>query len=399
VVVKLPTFVRHSLRYRVIEPIRFGLTLASTSLVRQDPPVRMLLLSDQASYTSEQQFAPLIQWRRAILENLGVVLQRQLVSDALLLPKRLLKGYDVVALKLDFRTPLPDALRIAEALRKAMTPEAKLIYFDGDDDLCVQWPPLLPLVDAYVKKHCFSNRAEYRKVRTGKSNLTEYAARTHGVDFSADIIPRSEPVEDAGLRKVVVGWNIGLDDQIRRLCVRYPSLPPAETKDIDVVCRATVNAKSWIYPLRAAVIPLIGSMAPRYSVLTPETRVPQDVYYKEMLRARACVSPFGYGEICWRDFEAVACGSVLVKPDMSHVETKPDIFVAGETYVPVRWDYADLVPTLERLLEDPERCERIRARAFAVLHAWQDGTALIQQLRRVLHHAGVAIGSSSSEAR
>ena len=42
-----------------------------------------------------------------------------------------------------------------------------------------------------------------------------------------------------------------------------------------------------------------------------------------MRHSRICISPFGYGEICWRDFEAILCGCLVVKPDMSHVETNP----------------------------------------------------------------------------
>jgi hypothetical protein len=301
-----------------------------------------------------------------------VVLQRALVPDALALP-RLLRHYDVVALKLGFRTPAARALAIARAVRSALAPSARLAYFDGDDDLCVQWPGLLPLVDLYVKKHAFRDRREYLKPRVGKTNLTDYVAGRFGVSFAGDIIPASAPVDEGQLGKIAVGWNVALDDRIRALGASA-SPPP---KDIDVVCRAGVNPRSWIYPLRAPVIAGLSAMKPGYRVLTPQERVPQQVYYEEMLRSRVCVSPFGYGEICWRDFEAAACGCVLVKPDMSHVETEPDLFVPHETYVPVRWDYSDLVPTLEALLADASRLERIRAAASERLRAWLDGEAFV----------------------
>lgn len=365
---------KQSLRFRLFEPLRY-----LGELARPSRQLRLLLLSDQANYTSEQQFAPLIERRAEIRERLGVVFQRALVADALALP-RLLRAYDVVGLKLGFRTPAPEALRIARALRAALSSSARMVYFDGEDDLGVQWPGLLPLVELYVKKHVFRDRREYLKPRIGKSNLTDYVARNFGASFAGDIIPVTEPVAEAQLGKIAPGWNVGLDDPIRRL---YAGAR-ARAKDIDVVCRAGVDARSWIYPLRAPVMAGLDSMKRAYRVLTPEARVPQAQYYEEMLRSEVCVSPFGYGEICWRDFEAVVCGCVLVKPDMSHVETEPDIFVPEETYVPVRWDYADLVPTLEGLLADPARRERIRANAMAALRGYLARDAVLERLRNIL---------------
>jgi hypothetical protein len=370
--------------------MRYCSDIVRASLTRERAPLKVLLLGDQASYTSEQQFAPLLASRSDIREQLGVVFHRQLLGDALALPERLLRYYDVVGLKLFFRTSAAEALRITRTIRSALAPDARLVYFDGDDDLCILWPEVLPLVDAYVKKHCFRDRIEYRKQRIGKSNLTDYAARNSGISFAEDIIPVSSAVDEAQLGKIVAGWNIGLDDKIRELHRLHPALPATASKDVDIVCRATVNRESWLYALRSAVIPKISSMAGRYKVLTPEQRVSQAVYYEEMLRSRVCVSPFGYGEICWRDFEAVLCGCVLVKPDMSHVETAPDIFVPDETYVPVRWDYADLVPVLEQLLAQPERCERLRANAFKVLSAYLEGDGIVNSMQQILRQLGFA---------
>jgi hypothetical protein len=254
---KLRVFLRNWLRFRLIEPIRYGTDIARTSLARRQAPLKVLLVSDQANYTSEQQFAPLLACREEIRERLAVVFHRQLVSDAISLPKRLLRHYDIVGLKLGYRTSPVEALRVARAIRSALSPAARVVYFDGDDDLCVQWPQLLPLFDLYVKKHCFRDRSEYRKKRIGKSNLTDYVARTFGVSFAEDIFPATQPVDEEQLGKIIPGWNVGLDDKIRRLYARQPVLPAASSKDIDVVCRATVDQQSRLYPLRSAVIPRI----------------------------------------------------------------------------------------------------------------------------------------------
>jgi hypothetical protein len=127
----------------------------------------------------------------------------------------------------------------------------------------------------------------------------------------------------------------------------------------------------------------------RFKILLPDRRVDQKAYYEEMRSSRISVSPFGYGEICWRDFEAVLMGSLLVKPDMGHVRTEPDIFVPGETYVPVRWDFSDLAEVCARYLEDEEERNRITAQAYRVLSEYYSNSGFLKCFSRLLARAGI----------
>lgn len=369
-------------------------TLASrTGLMRAEarhrwlggpPPRRLLLASDGLAFTSEQQFAPLLRHADALRRRLGVVVESVPVERALRLAPERLAAADVLGLKLSFLTPPAEAERIARHFRAALAGSStRLVYFDGDDDLCIQWPDVLAQVDGYVKKHVFADFAGYGRAYAGKSNLTDYVVQHHGRSFADNVIARTDPVPAAELPKLHLGWNIGLDDKIADLAKTLPPVDAA-TKDIDVMCRAFVPPEVWIHPLRAPLVERIEAMSDRYRVLAPSSRVSQEQYYQEMRRARICVSPFGYGELCWRDFEAVLCGCLLVKPDMGHVRTAPDIFVAGQTYAPVRWDYADLEAVCARYLADePERL-RVASRARQVLLDALQPEALVRSVEGLL---------------
>ena len=74
-------------------------------------------------------------------------------------------------------------------------------------------------------------------------------------------------------------------------------------------------------------------------------------YREEMAASRAVVSPFGIGELCYRDYEAAVAGAVCVKPDVSHLETFPGVLQPGATYLPVAWDMTDLEQALGRALD------------------------------------------------
>lgn len=359
-------------------PATFGFRAACAELrhaVGGGPkPLRMLLVSDGAAHTSEQQFAPIARHAAHLGKQLGIVSVHRTVASALALDAKSLSKFDLVGLKLVFHTPAEVAEQVVRHFTEAVsgTP-TKVVYFDGDDDLNIQWLPVVARVDLYVKKHVFDEEQAYQHRYIGKSNLTDYVSRVHGNSFADNIIPSSGGLDRSQIGKLHLGWNIALDDKIFDLSRQMDSMPVGP-KDIDISCRAYVPPSNWTHSLRSLALERMESMAERYRVLAPRDRVSQDKYYEEMLRSKICVSPFGFGEICWRDFEAILCGCLLVKPDMGHVRTLPRLFVPGVTYIPVRWDYADLDTQCARYLDnEPERLKVVTHARQALLAALEPG--------------------------
>ena len=73
-------------------------------------------------------------------------------------------------------------------------------------------------------------------------------------------------------------------------------------------------------------------------------------FIEVMKRSKIGLSPFGMGELCYRDLELIQWGCLLIKPDMSKVITEPDFFKPMETYIPVKPDWSDLNETIEKVL-------------------------------------------------
>ncbi len=376
-----------TVKFRLFEPVRQLAEQARTSL-EATRTLRLLVASDDLTYPSEQQLAPLYRQREVLRRELGVVFGHLLVRDALLLPLAVLRSYDAVLLKLGFETRASEALAIVTRMRERAGPGVRLVYLDGDDDACVQWPDVLRHVDLYVKKHVFRDRDRYLEPHIGKSNLTDHAARSFGATFDGDIIPSTPAVDARHLGRITLGWSAAFDDKIVRHYDPARRGPPDETRDIDVFCRASLEG--WIRPFRWPVVPVLRRLEPRHRVVTPLHRVPQSRYDGELRRSRICVSPFGYGEVCWRDFEAILAGALLVKPDVGHLETYPDIYVPHRTYVPVRWDFRDLEDVLRHYLAHPRELDEIRRRAYAVLDDAYRSRAFERRLGEMLRLAGLA---------
>lgn len=330
-------------------------------------PRDMVLVCDGRVYTSEQQFAPLFRHSAALARRHGIAVR------SLPLQRLMTEGPDAAGAPAFLGLMLPydmPADREGEVVDRIITPlqsrGTRVILFDGDDDLGVLWGGCLAASDLCVKKHAHSDRGVYARRMIGKSNLTDHVARTFGWSFEDNIIPVSGGHSPMAADRIATGWNIALDDKIVDLARDMPP-PPDSGRKTDILCRASVGPDVWTHPLRNGAVEALHALSDRFAIHAPTDRVPQEAYYREMLDAKISFSPFGFGEICWRDFEAILCGSLLMKPDMSHVDTAPDLFIPGETYVPIAWDHSDLERVAARYLADDAARRAITRRARQTL--------------------------------
>ncbi|WP_020613947.1 glycosyltransferase [Sediminispirochaeta bajacaliforniensis] len=274
-----------------------------------------------------------------------------------------------------------------EVMRRLRDKYDRIIFFHDDAGGGIPRAQVLPYVDRFYQKALFRDRSLYQRSLYGKELYSDYFHREHGVD-DPDPITRAA-VEDAEqLKKLRLSWNIGIGQFPKRKyrqrfavamarlvdlkLVRAFHSPVrrvafsklfSEERDIDVHARLGLVKQPSLAEHRRLILQKIEG-DPRF--LTGE--VGQRQYNHELSRSRIVLSPFGWGELCFRDFEAVLSGAVLLKPDMNHLETWPDIFVAGETYIPFAWDAKDLLEKVDAMLTDDTFCRRIAQNSYTAYH-------------------------------
>jgi hypothetical protein len=343
--------------------------------------VRFLIVSnDEAS-----QFDLIWANSDLLVADLGVLVRHISIAGALDLSDSALASFDVIGVQFPFFTPTDEVESVIDCLRARAAFHSRFVYFDGDDDLGILWPQLLKKVDLYVKNHLFADRSRYLEGPTiGKSNLTDYVATHHGTSFDSDPIPRSVVVADkADMGKLFLGWNLGGARAIFRQLKKFERARWPR-RDIDVSCRVSIPPGGWIAPLRMTAIQQLELLGGEFRVIATTDRIPPTEYQAELRRSRICVSPFGHGEVCFRDFEAILHGCLLIKPDMSHIETQPDVYIPWETYVPVQWDFSDLADACRFYLQDDRERSRIATRAFAVLHEFYKNQVFVDIFANLL---------------
>lgn len=263
-----------------------------------------------------------------------------------------------------------DLARALDRLEKA-SPGAPITFIDSfaHNDLRLA-QALDGRIAWYIKKSLFRDRSQFLRPYRGDTNLTEFCADQYGID-----LPLSDwNVPESFLAKLRLGPGFFTAPHFMGPFAR-PGPPGFDNRPIDLHMRLGVKGLNWYSAMRADAVraaQAIGGIA-----ATPTQAVPNRQYVRELTQSKLCFSPFGYGELCWRDIEAFAYGSVLIKPDMSHLETSPDIFVPGVTYLPVRWDFADLAEVVQRALNSPDLCLSITQEAH-------------RRIADYLHHAHFA---------
>lgn len=362
-----------------------------------NPSCRIAIISDWQAWCSDQQLNPFQVFRKELAKNYGVTFQFFHLEGENLLPRIPLTIFDVVMVKLSYRTSPNRAQAIVKNIKDNIG-ASPLIYMDGDDDLCVQWGGVISEVDLYVKCHAFIDRERYTIKYQGKSNLHDYAIKNFGhvltwADYGGPqqeplIIESSGVVSDPDIAKITVGWNMALSKDILALWQRAKSQPDVQ-KTVDCVFRGSIKTETITGYMRQKARSIIESLGDEFDIRVSNSHVSLIEYYQELMESRICVSPFGFGELCWRDFESVLCRTLLIKPDMSHVQTSPNIFQPYVTYVPVRWDLADLDEVCRYYLRNKEERDRIIKNAFQVLDEYynehqfeRDVFSIISRVRR-----------------
>jgi hypothetical protein len=213
-------------------------------------------------------------------------------------------------------------------------------------------------IDLYYKKAILVDPADLCRPTLGHTTLSETYAPLYGLE--EEVTDWQVPPDV--LTKLRRAPNFLTGPDLSRRFLHRP-LPRREGRDIDLHARlGGASAGGWYGAMRRDAARRVEALT--HLEVAAKGRVPKKTFMAEMARSKICFSPFGYGEVCWRDIEAMAAGAVLLKPDMSHLATEPDLYRDGETYLAMRWDLSDLEEKIAGLLADPDRRARIAETAW-----------------------------------
>lgn len=273
------------------------------------------------------------------------------------------KDADVVLFQTWF-TVSPDALQQLIANIRENNSRAKLHFLDSFAPTDLRLGKYLDgHIESYVKKTLLRDRSQYQTAFCGGTNLVDYYSKLYSLDEApVDWGVPSSLVEKITLSPTFLTGPEFLDNLVHR------ELPNVRGRSVDLHARLAVGGSAWYSNMRKSSEIAIENLS-GVSAITG-VGVKHRQFIKEMKSSKLCFSPFGYGEICWRDIEAVVSGCVLIKPDMGHLDMDPMVHIPNETYVPVKWDFSDVEDKVMALLQDEDLRCHIAENAYNLLRRY-----------------------------
>ena len=288
---------------------------------------------------------PLIKFKRALKDkNLNVHIYNQINDnitdcDYLLIDSKYFKAY--------WSRDFDGTLEVISLLNS----KTKVIWCDQSDSTGTFLGQVLPHVHRYLKAQLLKDKNQYTKTLYASRIFTDYYHKKYEITDRAPYI--DQPIKNLDdLNKLRVSWNSAfmnygiIGPYIPRIRAHLPinsilkfteRKTSAETqRSLDVTCRMGISyARETVCYQRKRIREILSSHV-------KTDKLSRSKYLKEIGNSKICVSPFGLGEITLKDFECFINGALLLKPDMSHMETWPNLYVDGETCISHKWDMDDL---------------------------------------------------------
>ena len=293
---------------------------------------------------------------------------------------------EIVFLVTRWTEPAEKLIEVTQELRQFVP---KLVYLDTFDPSSSPYFGILPHVDLYVKKQLLKDRSQYTRPVKGGYVFADYHAR-NGLDIGDWHF--GSVADPDQISKLALGWNLGTAPHLRK-ALRRSSLRPVkawERRPIQVQYRVSLSGQDqgdWYTHHRRGVHDRLNGSFPDLEtvvIASPAKGLSIRQFRRELRHSRVVVSPYGYGEVTDRDFETVIQGALLVKPDMSHLETAPDLYRDQETCVAVDWSLDNLVERCQDILSRPREGAEMAARARAEYREWFQKGGVVACVRSIL---------------
>ncbi len=262
--------------------------------------------------------------------------------------------------------------KIFELLINLKTKTNKVFFYDLGDSTFSWVLEVLPYVDKLLKPFIFKDKTNYCIPLDGCNIITNYYYENGMTESDKIRSPIFLKKTDKNLLdKIQLGFNATFADHssnsnlwkydyFNRLSRRSfkvfskmlknteinEYIEPGINRTQDLSCRMSLNGYSKGVEFHRKKTAKILNKYLKTNKLNRKD------FFSEIRSSKVVISPFGWGEInVPRDYEVALSGSLLLKPDLSHLDTWPNIF-NKDTVVQYKWDLSDLSEWVEKIINN-----------------------------------------------
>ncbi|MFG1481079.1 hypothetical protein V5F53_20870, partial [Xanthobacter sp. V4C-4] len=204
-------------------------------------------------------------------------------------------------------------------------------------------------VIGYAKETGFRDKSTYNKKHV--------QGRYHHTLISDDIPEEPFPMlDDSELEKIETIFQI-YAHSIRYKDLKFSKLKKYKRRTSDVLFSGSVDYDVDIITNHRKNCCKVLSNIENANILIGIGRsLSQENWASILSDTKICVSPYGYGEYSWKDYEALYAGCILIKPTSNFVTTHGfDIYKEGAHCIECKPDFSDLEKIVHEVLNDEEK--------------------------------------------
>lgn len=264
-----------------------------------------------------------------------------------------------------------------DELIKLSNKNKNIIWFDMRDSAGTTQFEVLPFVKKYVKKNgIFRNLDLYNNNLKGGRYYTDYYINKYNLKDNVEY--ETSKLDFKYKNKLIMGWNIGVEDyfdfiNFTRFHYLYEFInfkvfnkrtysfllknyqewkQDNNKKKINTVMNTSYNRNSISFQRKLFKKKILNTKYRDYVSEIGDLgkkRLSLKNYYKLMQNTQIIICPHGWGEIGNREFLATKMGAAFIKPDMSYIDTWPNIYIKNETYIPCDLDFSNIEYLIDEL--------------------------------------------------
>ncbi|MFX0138284.1 MAG: hypothetical protein ACFFDN_31880 [Candidatus Hodarchaeota archaeon] len=254
------------------------------------------------------------------------------------------------------------AENLIDVVKKLRDQADYLLWFDMSDSSSRAYWPALKYFDRFFKRTLLKDLSLYRKKYYKRSIFVDYYKRNYNTGGHI-ISPSGHDLDPKYHKKIALSWNLALCDYrfsgklSEYLCgfsrkYNLKFYKPNLNRKLLFSANFNISRSSHLVYFQREKLGKFLKKKYKSNDYVSIGRIQKKKYLQTQRSSKAIFSPFGWGEVCYRDIETFLAGAALIKPNMEHIETWPNLFKKNETYIPISWKIEDWDKEIPEILSN-----------------------------------------------
>ena len=278
---------------------------------------------------------------------------------------------DSIQIKIKKKLKMNYEFNLKEKIETMSVKNPNIIWFDLGDSAGTTSFEIMPYIKKYAKNQVYVDKLNYRKLFFRNRYYADYYQKKY--DLEKQVPFHYTKLNEKYESKLVQSWNIGVGNyydiinsnkikknllSLKGFFFNYDKkdfenrlkFREAGERDEDFFLKLNLRSESKkksIFFQRHFVTDFLRK---KYNLDNIEKRINHKNYLEKLNKAKISVGSFGWGEICYREFEATFMGACVIYPNISYIKTWPNIYINNQTCLTYDLNFENLEEKIKKIL-------------------------------------------------